>query len=53
VTVPQAALAFLMAVRSRDLREKDVRSLRGAFLRHVLRHPLDLVWPVRRSREAG
>ena len=47
------ALAFLMAVRSRDLRAKDVRSLRGAFWRHVLRHPLDLVWPVRRSREAG
>ncbi|WP_133650187.1 site-specific recombinase [Paraburkholderia flava] len=47
------ALAFLMAVRSRDLRRKDVRSLRGAFWRHVLRHPLDLVWPVRRAREAG
>ncbi|MGH8780621.1 site-specific recombinase [Paraburkholderia sp.] len=46
------ALAFLMAARSRDLRPKDMRSLRSAFWRRALRHPLDLVWPVRRAGEA-
>jgi len=40
------ALAFHMAVRSRDLRRNDVRSLRGAIWRRVFQRPLDLVWPV-------
>ena len=40
------ALAFHMAVRSRDLRRKDVRSLRGAIRRRMFKQPLDLVWPV-------
>jgi site-specific recombinase len=45
------ALAFHMAVRSRDLRRNHVRSLRGAFWRRVWRRPLDLLWPVNASRE--
>jgi len=40
------ALAFHMAVRSRDLRRNYVRSLRGAIWRRVFQRPLDLVWPV-------
>ncbi|SIO68439.1 site-specific recombinase [Paraburkholderia phenazinium] len=40
------ALAFHMAVRSRDLRRNYVRSLRGAIWRRVFQQPLDLVWPV-------
>ncbi|RFU45853.1 site-specific recombinase [Paraburkholderia sp. DHOC27] len=40
------ALAFYMAVRSRDLRRSDVRPLRAAIWRRVFRRPLDLVWPV-------
>lgn len=46
------ALAFHMAVRSRDLRRNDVRSLRGAIWRRVFQQPLDLVWPVRGARES-
>ncbi|MFP3565241.1 site-specific recombinase [Paraburkholderia sp. SIMBA_030] len=41
------ALAFYMAVKSRDLRRTTVRSLRGAIRQRVFRHPLELVWPVR------
>jgi site-specific recombinase len=41
------ALAFQMAVRSRDLRRKEVRPLRGAIWRRVFQRPRDLVWPVR------
>jgi site-specific recombinase len=40
------ALAFHMAVRSRDLRRNYVRSLRGAIWRRVFKRPLDLVWPM-------
>ncbi|MGF7129834.1 site-specific recombinase [Paraburkholderia sp. EB58] len=40
------ALAFHMAVRSRDLRRNYVRSLRGAIWRRAFQRPLDLVWPV-------
>ena len=40
------ALAFHMAVRSRDLRRNYVRSLRGAIWRRVFQRPFDLVWPV-------
>ncbi|WP_434108545.1 site-specific recombinase [Paraburkholderia caffeinilytica] len=39
------ALAFYMAVKSRDLRRNAVRSLRGAVWQRVFRHPLELVWP--------
>ena len=46
------ALAFYMAVRSRNLRRNAVRSLRGAIWRRVLRHPLELVWPAKTAREA-
>jgi site-specific recombinase len=45
------ALAFHMAVRSRDLRRNYVRSLRGAIWRRMFKRPLDLVWPVSASRE--
>ena len=45
------ALAFHMAVRSRDLRRNDVRSLRGAIWRRALRRPLDLLWPLNASRD--
>ena len=45
------ALAFHMAVRSRDLRRNYVRSLRGAIWRRMFQRPLDLVWPVSASRE--
>ncbi|RDK00613.1 site-specific recombinase [Paraburkholderia lacunae] len=41
------ALAFYMAVKSRDLRRKTVRSLRGAIWQRVFQRPLELVWPVR------
>jgi site-specific recombinase len=47
------ALAFYMAVKSRDLRRNAVRSLRGAIWQRVRRHPLELVWPAKTSREAG
>ena len=46
------ALAFYMAVRSRDLRRNAVRSLRGAIWQRVFRHPLELVWPAKAAREA-
>ncbi|OAJ52241.1 site-specific recombinase [Paraburkholderia ginsengiterrae] len=45
------ALAFYMAVKSRDLRRNAVRSLRGAIWQRVLRHPLELVWPAKAARE--
>jgi site-specific recombinase len=45
------ALAFHMAVRSRDLRRTYVRSLRGAIWRRVFRQPRDLVWPVRGAQK--
>ncbi|MGB8415775.1 site-specific recombinase [Paraburkholderia sp.] len=41
------ALAFYMAVKSRDLRRNAVRSLRGAIWQRVFRHPLELVWPAK------
>jgi len=44
------ALALQMALRSRDLRRQDVRPLMRAFWRRVTRHPIDLVWPIRRAR---
>ncbi len=47
------ALAFYMAVRSRDLRRQAVRSLRGAIWQRVRKHPLELVWPAKTSRKAG
>ncbi|MCC8391956.1 site-specific recombinase [Paraburkholderia sp. MMS20-SJTR3] len=40
------ALAFYMAVKSRDLRRNAVRSLRGAIWQRLRRRPLELVWPV-------
>ncbi|SDQ28600.1 Site-specific recombinase [Paraburkholderia fungorum] len=46
------ALAFYMAVKSRDLRRNAVRSLRGAIWQRVFRHPLELVWPAKAEREA-
>jgi site-specific recombinase len=46
------ALAFYMAVRSRDLRRNAVRSLRGAIWQRVFRHPLELVWPAKAERDA-
>jgi site-specific recombinase len=45
------ALAFYMAVKSRDLRRNAVRSLRGAIWQRVLRRPLELVWPVKAAPE--
>jgi site-specific recombinase len=47
------ALAFYMAVKSRDLRRNAVRSLRGAIWQRVRRHPLELVWPAKTSRETS
>jgi site-specific recombinase len=44
------ALAFYMAVKSRDLRRNAVRSLRGAIWQRVFRHPLELVWPAKTAR---
>ncbi|MDR3101535.1 MAG: site-specific recombinase [Paraburkholderia sp.] len=44
------ALALQMALRSRDLRRQDVRPLMHAFWRRVTRHPVDLVWPIRRAK---
>ncbi|WP_322058598.1 site-specific recombinase [Paraburkholderia sp. J63] len=44
------AFALQMALRSRDLGRQDVRPLMRAFWRRVTRHPVDLVWPIRRSR---
>ena len=44
------ALALQMALRSRDLGRQDVRPLMRAFWRRVTRHPIDLVWPIRRAR---
>jgi site-specific recombinase len=44
------ALAFYMAVKSRDLRRNAVRSLRGAIWQRVFRHPLELVWPAKAAR---
>jgi site-specific recombinase len=46
------ALAFYMAVKSRDLRRNAVRSLRGAIWQRLRRHPLELVWPAKAAREA-
>lgn len=45
------ALAFYMAVKSRDLRRSAVRSLRGAIWQRVFRHPLELVWPAKVAPE--
>ncbi|HZZ10304.1 MAG TPA: site-specific recombinase [Paraburkholderia sp.] len=45
------ALAFYMAVKSRDLRRNAVRSLRGAIWQRVFHRPLELVWPVRAARQ--
>ncbi|WJF89813.1 site-specific recombinase [Paraburkholderia bonniea] len=45
------ALAFYMAVRSRDLRHSHVRSLRGAVWRQIFKRPLDLVWPAKRQQQ--
>ncbi|CAB3783769.1 site-specific recombinase [Paraburkholderia fynbosensis] len=47
------ALAFYMAVKSRDLRRSAVRSLRGAIWQRLRRHPLELVWPQRAARKAN
>ncbi|WP_321789383.1 site-specific recombinase [Paraburkholderia sp. J94] len=44
------ALALQMALRSRGLARKDVRPLMRAFWRRVTRHPVDLVWPLRRGQ---
>ncbi|WP_322042615.1 site-specific recombinase [Paraburkholderia sp. J67] len=44
------ALALQMALRSRDLGHRDVRPLMRAFWRRVRRHPMDLVWPIRRAQ---
>ncbi|WGS50431.1 site-specific recombinase [Paraburkholderia sp. D15] len=46
------ALAFYMAVRSRDLRRNAVRSLRGAIWQRVFQHPLELVWPSKTARDS-
>ncbi|MBB3257862.1 site-specific recombinase [Paraburkholderia bannensis] len=43
------ALALHMALRSRDLGRRDVRPLMRAFWRRVRRHPMSLVWPIRRG----
>jgi site-specific recombinase len=45
------ALAFHMAVRSRDLRRNYVRALRSAIWRRVFQRPLDLVWPESGARK--
>ncbi len=45
-------LALHMALRSRDLRRKDVRPLMRAIWRRIRRHPADLVWPMRARRDA-
>lgn len=49
------AIAFTMAVRSRDLRNPKVRALLAAIGRAVLADPRSLVWPRRANRatEAG
>ena len=46
------ALAFYMAVKSRDLRRNAVRSLRGAIWQRVFRHPLELVWPAKAAPQS-
>jgi site-specific recombinase len=46
------ALAFYMAVKSRDLRRNAVRSLRGAIWQRVRRRPLELVWPAKTARDS-
>jgi len=46
------ALAFHMAVRSRDLRRMHVRTLRHAVWRRLLSHPMTLVWPGARQRQS-
>jgi site-specific recombinase len=35
------------------LRRNAVRSLRGAIWQRVRRHPLELVWPAKTSRETS
>jgi site-specific recombinase len=45
------ALAFHMAVRSRDLRRTHVRSLHQAVWRRVFSRPMALVWPVDKRRD--
>jgi site-specific recombinase len=45
------ALAFHMAVRSRDLRRTHVRSLHQAVWRRVFSRPMALVWPVGKRRD--
>jgi site-specific recombinase len=44
------ALALQMALRSRGLRRKDVRPLMRAIWRRIARHPVDLVWPLRKHQ---
>lgn len=44
------ALALQMALRSRGLGRKDVRPLMRAIWQRIARHPVDLVWPVRKTR---
>ncbi|TAM08117.1 MAG: hypothetical protein EPN70_01010 [Paraburkholderia sp.] len=46
-------LAMQMALRSRGLRHKDVRPLMRALQRRVVRRPIDLFWPMRRSRDGA
>ncbi|CAG9249347.1 Site-specific recombinase [Paraburkholderia unamae] len=43
------ALALQMALRSRDLRRKDVRPLMRVVWRRIVRRPIDLVWPMRKG----
>jgi site-specific recombinase len=45
------ALALQMALRSRDLRRKDVRPLMRVVWRRIVRRPIDLVWPMRRGAD--
>jgi site-specific recombinase len=45
------ALALQMALRSRDLRRKDVQPLMRVVWRRIVRRPIDLVWPMRRGAD--
>ncbi|WP_431273394.1 site-specific recombinase [Variovorax ureilyticus] len=47
------ALAFHMAIRSRDLRRAHVRSLYEGVWRRVRSRPMDLVWPGLGQQRAG
>jgi site-specific recombinase len=44
------ALALQMALRSRDLRRKDVQPLMRVVWRRIVRRPIDLVWPMRKGQ---